>query len=131
MYVLDTNALIHFFKGREPLVERLLSKPRGDIGLPTVALYEIEVGVLKSANSSKRRSQLQEFVSCVRLLPFGSKEASTAAKIRVELEREGFPIGPLDNLIAGTALSHRATLVTHNLREFERVEGLTLEDWLA
>ncbi|MGH9651481.1 MAG: PIN domain-containing protein [Terriglobales bacterium] len=64
-------------------------------------------------------------------LPFGSAEARRAATLRVVLTRAGKPIGPYDALIAATALEHELTLVTHNTREFRRVEGLAVEDWLA
>jgi tRNA(fMet)-specific endonuclease VapC len=63
------------------------------------------------------------------VLPFGLDAARTAAEIRMELERHGTPIGPLDTLVAATALEYRATLVTHNVREFGRVKGLKVEDW--
>jgi tRNA(fMet)-specific endonuclease VapC len=63
------------------------------------------------------------------VLPFGDEEARVAARLRSSLERTGRPIGPLDTLIAGTALCHGATLVTRNVREFARIEGLAVEDW--
>ena len=63
------------------------------------------------------------------ILPFGREEVKSAAAIRADLENRGTPIGPYDVLIAGTALANRSVLVTHNTREFERVEGLRLEDW--
>lgn len=63
------------------------------------------------------------------LLPFGEAEARTSAIIRAELEQVGTPIGPIDILIAGTALRHGATLVTHNVDEFSRIGRLTIEDW--
>jgi tRNA(fMet)-specific endonuclease VapC len=62
-------------------------------------------------------------------LPFGIDEVRCAASIRANLEKKGTPIGPYDVLIAGTALSNKGILVTHNTKEFERVEGLQLEDW--
>ncbi len=129
MYVLDTNTLIYFFKGMGEVANNLLAKPPGEISIPTVVLYELEVGIAKSKAARKRRRQLAEFVSVVNLLPFGKKDAEAAAAIRADLEQQGIPIGPLDNLIAGTALANRASLVTHNTREFSRVKGLMVEDW--
>ncbi len=63
------------------------------------------------------------------IIPFSEKEAQWAARIRADLEKRGVPIGPFDIMIAGTAMAHQAILVTHNLREFSRIEGLVLEDW--
>jgi tRNA(fMet)-specific endonuclease VapC len=108
---------------------RLLSTPPQEIGLPAVVLYELELGIAKSSAPEARRMQLEELVRRVRVLPFGAGEAKTTARIRAELERSGIPIGPMDYLIAGTALHHGATLVTHNVKEFSRVGGLAIEDW--
>jgi tRNA(fMet)-specific endonuclease VapC len=128
MYALDTNSIIHFFKGMGGVAERLLATPPRDLALPAIVLYELEVGLTRSSGSA-RRSQLAELVSVVAILPFAAEEAQAAAKVRAQLEAFGTPIGPLDTLIAGTALHHGATLVTHNTREFRRVDGLKIEDW--
>lgn len=129
MYVLDTNTLIFFFKGKGNVAERLLCKPPEEISIPSVVLYELGVGIAKSTNSAKRRQQLDSLISQITVLPFGVREAGISAKIRATLEREGQPIGPYDTLIAGTALANRAILVTHNTVEFARVKRLVIEDW--
>ena len=128
-YVLDTNTLIYFFKGLGNVSDRLLSIPPAEIGIPAIVLYELKVGIGKSGTSKKRKIQLKEFISLVKIIPFGYEETRCAANIRVKLERKGVPIGPYDILIAASALADRGTLVTHNLKEFERVEGLKIEDW--
>ena len=128
-YALDTNSVIYFFKGMGQVSARLLSTPPREIALPAVVLYELELGIAKSSAPERRRMQLGELVQRVTILPFGAGEAKATARIRADLERTGEPIGPLDFLIAGTALHHGATLVTHNLKEFGRVSGLSLEDW--
>lgn len=129
MYVLDTNSVVYFFKGMGRVTQRLLDTPPREIALPAVVLYELELGIAKSSSPERRRSQLDELVRRINLLPFGSSEAKVTARIRADLERAGEPIGPLDFLIAGTALAHGATLVTHNVKEFSRVGGLLVEDW--
>ena len=129
MYLLDTNTLIYFFKGFANVAEMLFSKSPKDIAVSTITLYELEVGIAKSSNPQKRNKQLESFVSRITVLPFDSKEAKASAKIRAELEKQGTPIGPLDNLIAGTAFCFNAILVTHNTKEFSKIEGLTIEDW--
>ena len=129
MYVLDTNSVVLFFKGRGRVAENLHLKSRREIAIPVIVLYELEVGALQSSAPDKRRAQLEELTRWVRLLPFGPAEAVVAAQIRAQLEKIGQPIGPYDTLIAATALRRGATLVTHNVREFGRVAGLTVEDW--
>ncbi|MBK7897150.1 MAG: type II toxin-antitoxin system VapC family toxin [Candidatus Promineifilaceae bacterium] len=129
MYVLDTNTLIYFFKGMGHVPKNLLAHSPKEIGIPTVVLYELEVGLAKSAKPEKRRQQLAEMLAVMILLPFGEVEARHAAQIRATLEQAGQPIGPYDLLIAGTAWAHNHTLVTHNVKEFSRVAGLQLEDW--
>ncbi len=94
-----------------------------------MVLFELQVGIAKSVSPRKRIVQLDSLTSVVNILPFGTKEVRSAAAIRADLEKKGTPIGPYDVLIAGTALSNKGTIVTHNIKEFERVEGLPLEDW--
>ncbi len=129
MYALDTNTLIYFFKGSGNVAERLIEQRPAQIGIPTVVVYELEVGLAKSSSPAKRRSQLETLLDRVRILPLGLDEARAAGQIRARLEQAGKKIGLLDSLIAGTAFHHRATLVTHNVREFGRVEGLKVVDW--
>jgi tRNA(fMet)-specific endonuclease VapC len=111
------------------VAKTLLSKSPKDISIPSISLYELEVGIAKSNNPKKRKQQLELLTSRITVLPFAAKEAELAAMVRAELENLGTPIGPYDNLIAGIALSSNATLVTHNRKEFNRVKGLLLEDW--
>lgn len=129
MYALDTNTLIYFFKGMGHVAEKLLATAPRDIAIPAVVLFELEVGIAKSRAPRKRREQLDSLVNLIHVLPFGKDEASAAARIRAQLEKRGLPIGPLDNLIAGTALANRATLVTRNIKEFARIKGLEIQNW--
>ncbi len=129
MFVLDTNTLVYFFRGDGKVAERLLSTPPAKIAVPTVVVYELETGIAKSNDPAKRRGQLDQLLRAVEVLPFGLEEAKAAAALRAGLEQNGTPIGPMDTLIAGTALAHRGVLVTRNAREFGRVPGLAIEDW--
>lgn len=128
-FALDTHTLISFFRGDGQVGLRLLSTSPADIAIPTVVLFELETGIAKSTDPTKRRAQLGELLRLVTVLPFGVDEARATAGLRAELERAGAPIGPLDTLIAGTALANRCVLVTRNTREFGRVPGLSVEDW--
>ncbi len=129
MWVLDTNTLIYFFKGQGCVAESLFQKAPRDIGVPTVALYELQVGIAKSASPERRQAQLAELSAVVQVLPFQADEAQTAATIRAELERQGHSIVPYDILIAATARAHGATLVTRKTKEFGRIDTLKIEDW--
>lgn len=128
-YALDTNTLIYFFKGMGSINSRLLSLPPNQIGVPTIVLFELEVGIAKSSSPRKRTAQLANFMELVNLIPFGAAEAKCAAQIRAKLESKGAPIGPYDVLIAACAKANNLTLVTHNVNEFKRIEGLRIEDW--
>ena len=128
MYVLDTNSVVFFFKGQGRVGERLLAQKPVEVALPAIVLYELEVGVVRSKAPARRREQLDTLLDATRVIPFGPAEARAAAQIRAELG-SGEGIGPLDTLIAATALVSRGTLVTHNTREFRRVPGLSVEDW--
>ena len=129
MFALDTNTLIYLFKGQGRVAEHLFSQAVDRVAVPAVIVYELEVGLAKSNAPQARRRQLEELLAAIRVIPFGRDEAAAAARIRAKLERAGTPRGPMDTLIAGTALAHGATLVTRNRGEFSRVEGLQIEDW--
>jgi tRNA(fMet)-specific endonuclease VapC len=129
MFALDTNTLIYYFKGMGNVSDNLLQVPPKDIGVPSIVVYELEVGIAKSTSPEKRAQQLITFLSAVTILPFAVDEAKSAALIRTELEKQGQPIGAYDVLIAATALANHATLVTHNTKEFARIGQLQVEDW--
>jgi len=129
MFILDTNTLIYFFKGMGGVSQRLLATPPSEIGIPTIVVYELEVGIAKSGSPSKRRAQLDVITGLVSILSFGREEAMASARLRAGLERAGSSIGPMDTLIAGTALSQGAVLVSRNLAEFERIRDLRVENW--
>jgi tRNA(fMet)-specific endonuclease VapC len=129
MYVLDTNTLIYYFKGQGKVAQNLANVPPQDIHVSTIVLFELQVGIAKSASPAKRTQQLQQFLSRVNLVSFDQNAALAAATIRAQLEQQGMPIGSLDVLIAGAAMALQATLVTHNIGEFSRVSGLAIADW--
>ncbi len=130
-YALDTNTLIYFFKGHGQVTRNLLATAPAEVVIPAIVVYEIETGIAKSTDPDKRTRQLAELLDAVTVLPFDLDSARRAARIRARLERQGTPIGPMDTLIAGTALAHNATLVTHNTAEFQRVPELQLADWFV
>ena len=96
--------------------------------LPSVVAYELNYGTFKNG-SARRKSLLADLFETINQAPFDGAAAVEAARIRAELEACGLTIGPLDLMIAGTAVSLGAILITNNTRELSRIEGLRLEDW--
>jgi tRNA(fMet)-specific endonuclease VapC len=103
--------------------------PPSEIAIPSIVIYELEVGICQSAQPSKRRSQLDTLLGVVTVLALDLMAATRAAEAGSALRKAGVSIGPMDTLIAGIALAHGATLVTHNTDEFRRVRGLQVVDW--
>ena len=125
-FALDTNTLSYFMRGEGRVAERLTATPQ-QVALPAIVTYKINFGLRRAG----RRAQLDGFVRMVQVttvLDFDAEAADHAARIRLELEAAGTPIGPTDLLIAATARGHGRTLVTHKVREFARVPGLEVED---
>lgn len=129
MFALDTNTLIYFFKGLGSVASHLLDTAPAEIAIPSVVLFELEVGIARSNQPTKRRVQLDALLSMVTILQFETAAAKRAAEISASLQKRGMAIGPMDSLIAGTVLTHGATLVTHNVSEFRRIQQLQIEDW--
>ena len=130
MTLLDTNVVIHCLKGREPATSRFRAAEPSEIAIPSVVGYELEYGTPRIASPQRRRILLRMLQS-LEEIPFDREAARESARARVELERRGIVIGPLDLVIAGTALSRGAALAINNTREFSRIRGLRLEDWTA
>ncbi|CUU04329.1 tRNA(fMet)-specific endonuclease VapC [Armatimonadetes bacterium GBS] len=128
-FLLDTDTVIYFFKGKGQVAEFLIQTPPTEIAISTISLYELQVGINRSRQPERAQLQLEQLLTWITVVPFDTSAASHAAKIRAELERIGLPIGTLDTLIAGIALSRGLILVSHNLAEFQRVPGLLVEDW--
>ena len=129
MFALDTNTLIYFFKNAGQVKDRFLATPPAEIAVPSIVLYELELGIMQSSQTIKRRAQLDTLLRSVRILMFDEAAAKISAQAEATLRAAGTPIGPKDILIAGTVLATGATLVTHNIREFQRVRGLKIVDW--
>lgn len=131
-YLLDTNSISYLFRGEGRIAERLLAITPADAGIPAPVVYEARAGVLRLADGARRQAMLgalDQLAATLAVAAFDAAAAVAAARIRAALEAQGTPIGPIDTLIAGTAIARGATLVTRNLREFERVPGLSLENW--
>ena len=130
-YLLDTNICIQIIR-RKPseLLSRLTALPVGDVGLSTITVAELHVGVQKSRDPARNAEALTLFLLPLEIAAFDYAAAEAYGRIRAALESAGTPIGPLDTLIAGHAVSLDAILVTDNTAEFSRVPGLRIENWL-
>ena len=129
MYLLDTNTVIYFFKGLGNISKNLFNVSPKDIFIPSIVVYELEVGIAKLNDSQKRQEQLKRLLSQITIIDFAQKEAVQSAKIRADLEKKGTRIGSIDVLIAGCAKANNLVLVTRNTKEFQRVENLQIVDW--
>jgi len=131
IYLLDTNICIYLIKRRPAQVlERFRRCAVGDIGLSTVTLAELQYGVAKSLFPAQNQQALDAFTLPLEVVAFDAAAAVAYGPVRAALERQGTPIGALDLLIAAHALSLGVTLVTNNPREFSRVSGLRVENWV-
>jgi len=130
-YLLDTNICIQVIR-RKPseLLSRLTALPVGDVGMSTITVAELHVGVQKSRDPARNAEALTMFLLPLEIAAFDYAAAEAYGRIRAALESSGTPIGPLETLIAGHAVSLNTTLVTDNVAEFSRVPGLQIENWL-
>ena len=130
-YLLETNICIYVIK-KQPakVIDKIQSEPLEDICISTITLAELEHGVAKSTHRERNRLALLEFLTPFRILDFDQAAAQYYSHIRSDLESRGIVIGPLDLLIAAHAQSKGLTLVTNNLREFQRIKDLEMENWV-
>ena len=129
--MLDTNICIAIIKRRPPqALKRFTAYKVGDIGISWVTLAELEFGAAKSQHPEKNQAALDEFVLPLEIASFDREAARVYGQVRATLEKKGTPIGSLDMLIGAHALALGATLATNNTREFSRIKGLSVVDWL-
>lgn len=130
MILLDTNICIYIINAKPPeVLARFHQFHLGEIGLSSVVAAELAFGVAKSG-SARNRSALEMFLAPLEIMPFDENAIWAYGELRAGLEQQGQSIGSLDTMIAAHALSLNAVLVTNNTREFSRVKGLQLENWI-
>lgn len=129
-YMLDTNICIYIMKNKpEKVLRRFKEELNNGIGISSITLAELEYGMKHSSNPAQNERALLRFLVPLSVLPFGAGAASEYGAIRTFLQNNGTPIEPLDMLIAAHAKSEGLVMVTNNVREFERVPGLEIENW--
>ncbi len=129
--MLDTNICIYAIKQRPPeVLAALRAQEVAGLGLSSVTVAELAFGVAKSG-SARNQKALEQFLEPLEIADFDRSAALVYGRLRAALEAAGTPIGPLDTQIAAHALALGVTLVSNNQREFSRVPGLRLEDWVG
>lgn len=130
-YMLDTNVCIRVLRDRPQHMRARFNAEADGLCISTVVLMELLHGAAKSARPDDNRREVERFAARLEVLPFDEQAAAHAADIRASLEKRGQVIGAYDTQIAGHARSRGLIVVTSNMGEFTRVEGLRCEDWLA
>ena len=128
-YLLDTNFCIHVLRDRPANLRDRFNTQTDSLCISTIVLTELLYGAAKSARPEANRSEVERFAERLEVLPFDPDAAGHSADIRARLDKRGQVIGGYDLLIAGHARSRGLVVVTENLREFRRVEGLRCENW--
>lgn len=131
LYILDTNICIYIIKKKPVKVfEKFRKLPLGSVGISSITLAELMFGVSKSSQKEKNQLALNQFLIPLNILDFGTDAAIEYGTIRASLEKQGKIIGSLDTLIAAHVKSLGLTLVINNEKEFNRVDGLKIENWV-
>lgn len=126
-YLLDTNTIIALFKGNKLFVDRLRSHHVRDFGISSIVVHELLYGAYKSQRQSENLERVAKLQ--FEVVNFTLNDARWAGSLRAQLAKNGLPIGSYDILIAGQAVSRNLTLLSNNIREFQRIEELKIEDW--
>lgn len=129
-YMLDTNIVIYTIKNRPQAVRKVFNQHEAQMCISSVTWGELVFGAEKSSQPERNLADIEAMAARLEVLSFDSPAATHFGQIRAELYSQGQPIGPYDMMIAGHARSIGLTVVTNNLREFERVPGLRVENWL-
>jgi tRNA(fMet)-specific endonuclease VapC len=129
-YMLDTNICIYVIKSRPAGLRERFSSLADQLCISAITFAEIIYGAEKSARPVENLAILEQFAARLDILPFGERAATHYGQLRAELERAGHPVGLHDMMIGGHARSEGLTLVSNNLREFQRMAGLRLENWV-
>ena len=130
IYMLDTNICIYVMKHYPPQLRQKFNELAEQLCISSITLGELHYGVEKSARRAENLTAVENFAARLEVLPFGDKAAAHYGQLRAELERAGTPCGPHDMQIGGHARSEGLILVTNNMREFSRMPGLRVENWV-
>jgi tRNA(fMet)-specific endonuclease VapC len=129
-YMLDTNIAIYTIKSRPPEVRKAFKAHDGQMCISTVTLMELVYGAEASAAVDRNLRVIEGFAARLEVLPFDTDAAAHTGQLRAELKKAGRPIGPYDEMVAGHARAKGLVVVTNNMKQFENVPGLRLQNWV-
>ena len=130
-YLIDTNICIYIMNNHPPkVIEKFKKVGVGEVGISSITVSELYYGVYKSSQIDKNSQRVGEFLQPFSILSYDENASRSYGIIRNELEKKGKVIGPLDMLIAAHALSNDLILITNNVKEFERIQSLRVENWV-
>lgn len=130
-YLIDTNICIYIMNKRPvSVIEKFKTMEPYEIGISSITVSELRYGVAKSSQKNETAKRVNEFLLPFEILSYDLKAASAYGDIRSQLEQTGQTIGPLDLLIGAHAISRDLIIITNNTKEFSRIEGLVVENWV-
>ena len=131
MYFLDTNTCIYFLNGKyDSIKQKMLSTSPNDISIPSIVKAELLLGAYKSKNRKANTEKVEQLLAPFEIIPFEDLMTYVYADIRNKAEKKGETIGPNNLLIAAIVKFNEGIIVTHNVKEFKRIEGLKIDDWI-
>ncbi|NEP45784.1 MAG: type II toxin-antitoxin system VapC family toxin [Okeania sp. SIO2H7] len=128
-YLLDTDTCIYWIKGRQPVRDKLLEVGWEEVGICAITVAELYYGAYNSNRVTENLNRIDIFMGNLSVLPLSDRALRQFGELKAELRRRGEPLADLDLLIASVALVGSYTLVTNNTRHYDRIDGLTLENW--
>ncbi len=132
MYLLDTNIISYWIRGDRKVIDRIKKHAPADLSLSIITLAEILYGIEKSPIKKKERKfKIEKISSLLDIYPFDEAAAGKYAIIRAQLEKNGMVISERDTQIASIAMANKLKIITHNVKEFNRIDKLKVEDWAA
>ncbi len=129
-YMLDTNIVIYTLNNRPDTVRKQFIAHQGQLCISTVTLMELYYGAEKSSDPERNLAEIEQFAGRLAVFDYDAEAAAHTGQLRAELKATGTPLGPYDQMIAGHARSAGLIVVTNNVREFKRVPGLRVENWV-
>ena len=129
MYLLDTDIVIYSLKGYAAVKRNLERNLHAALKISIITLMELYYGAYKSKSVASNLGKIKRIEEAVEILALGRESAEIFAMLKADLEKAGIPLDDFDLILAACALSHDLVLVTNNVKHFQRIQGLKLENW--
>ena len=125
-YILDSDILIYFLKGKEDIVQKVISLPKNDLYITIINYTELLYGIYNSNKISQNKEKILPFLENFKTLQFDKKSSEVFAKLKAKLKKQGNIIADMDLMIASIAIANKAILFTNNIKHFERIKELKI-----